>query len=124
MKERILQLWKNSRVLAVLERLFQLAITCLFAWLLIELGDWMIAESSLMDTTEHQNLMSRGGSILSWMGSVAVLLSVFEIVFWPWYSIKAAWDRHKDNPAFAGRLAQGWCQLIGLAIHALIWSSA
>ena len=124
MQERILQPWKNSRVVAVAERLFQLALTCLFAWGLIELGEWMIEKSPIMHTKEHQNLMSRGGAILSWMGAVAVLLSVFEIVLWPWYSIKEAWDRHKDDPAFAGRLAEGWCILIGLALHSLVWSSA
>ena len=123
MKERFLQ-WGDSKVSAAVEKLFQVALTCLFAWLLIELGDWMIGKSLSMNTTEHQGLMSRGGKILSWMGGGAVLLTLFELVLWPWYSIKAAYDQHKDDPAFAGRFAEGWCILCGLLLHAWMWSSS
>ena len=123
MKKRFLQ-WEDSKVGAAVERLFQLALTCLFAWLLIELGDWMIGKSLSMGTTEHQGLMSRGGKILSWMGGGAVLLTLFELVLWPWYSVKEAWDKHKNDPAFAGRMAEGWLIFLGFLIHALLWSSS
>ena len=114
----------KERLLPLGEKLFQLSLTCLFAWLLIKLGDYMIEKSPTMDTTEHQNLLSNGGQILSWMGPAAVLLTLFELVLWPWYSIKEAFDKHKNDPAFAGRLAEGWCILCGLLIHALLWSSS
>ena len=123
LKSTLLQRAKE-RLAAVALGLFDVALTCLFAWLLIELGDWMIAKAPMMKTTEHANMLSKGGSILSWMGAVSVLVAVFELVLWPWYSLKDSWNRHKNDPAFAGRLGEGWCILIGLAIHALIWSSA
>ena len=106
------------------ERLLHLFLTCLFALGMIWLGDFLIGHSDIVSTQEHQNLLSRGGMILSWMGAIAVLLTVFEFVFWPWYSLKEAFDKHKDDPAFAGRLAYGWCVICGLLIHALLWSSA
>ena len=123
MKETFWQ-WVNDKSEAVTLKLFDLVVTCLFAWLLIEVGDWMIGKAPMMKTTEHANMLSKGGSILSWMGAVSVLVAVFELVLWPWYSLKDSWNRHKNDPAFAGRLGEGWCILIGLAIHALIWSSA
>ena len=106
------------------ERLIALLYTSIFALAMILLGDWMIGHSSIVSTQEHQNLLSRGGMILSWMGALSVLLTVWELVLWPWYSIKGSFDQHKDDPAFAGRLAYGWCVMCGLLIHALFWSSA
>ena len=106
------------------ERLLHLLITVVFAAAMFLLGDWMIGHSDIVSTQEHQDLLSRGGMILSVMGALAVLLTIFELVLWPWYSIHEAWKRHKDDPAFAGRLAEGWCILCGLLIHALLWSSA
>ena len=105
-------------------RLISLLYTVIFALVMIWIGHEMIGHSNIVSSQDYQTQLSRGGMILQWMGAIAVLLTAFEIVLWPWYSIHEAWKRHKEDPAFAGRLAQGWCVLIGFLIHALLWSSA
>ena len=107
----------------MISRLLSLLYTAVFATILIYLGHLMIEQSSITSSLYYNNQLSRGGTILQWMGGISVLLSVFELVFWPWYSIKEAFDKHKDDPKFAGRMACGWCLICGFLIHALLWSS-
>ena len=107
-----------------LSHLLSFLYTVVFAVLIIWLGHEMIQQSSVVSSLNYKDQLSGGGAILQWMGGMAVLLSVFELVLWPWYSVKEAWDKHKNDPAFAGRMAEGWLIFLGFLIHALLWSSA
>ena len=105
------------------DRLLALLYALPFAAALIWLGHVLIEQSNIVISEDYKNQLNGAGTILQWMGGMSVLLVVFELVLWPWYSIKAAWDKHKEDPAFAGRMAQGWLTLCGFLIHALLWSS-
>ena len=106
------------------DRLIALLLTFPFAAALIWGGHVLIEQSNIVVSEDYKDQLNGAGTILQWMGGISVFLVIFELVLWPWYSIKDAWDRHKDDPAFAGRMAQGWLTLCGLLIHALLWSSS
>ena len=113
----------KDRLRALRDRFLALLLTFPFAAGLIWLGHVLIEQSAIVVSEDYKDQLSAAGTILQWMGGMSVLLVLFELVLWPWYSIKEAWDKHQNDPAFAGRMAEGWLILIGFLIHALLWSS-
>lgn len=105
------------------DRLLALLYTFPFAAALIYVGHVLIDQSNIVISEDYKDQLSGAGTILQWMGGMSVLLVIFELVMWPWYSVRDAWDQHKDDAAFSGRMAEGWLILCGFLIHALLWSS-
>ena len=101
-----------------------LAATLVFSGLVIFFGTYLIDYSEGVTNITHRHLLNRGGLLLAWTGGLSVLLSLWEFVLWPWFSIREAYNRHKDNPTFMAALALGWCILSGLFVHAIFWSSS
>ena len=107
----------------MISALFTIVKTVVFAAVAIFIGSWLIDHSLDVSTKEYQKLLGRGGHLLAWTGALSILLTVWELVLWPWFSLKEAWNKHKDSAVFVGFLALGWCILNGFFLHGVFWTS-
>ena len=79
------------------DRLLALLYTFPFAAAMIYVGHVLIEQSNIVISEDYKDQLSGAGTILQWMGGMSVLLVIFELVMWPWYSIKEAWDKSQER---------------------------
>ena len=70
------------------DRLIALLLTFPFAAALIWGGHVLIEQSNIVVSEDYKDQLNGAGTILQWMGGISVFLVIFELVLWPWYSIK------------------------------------